>query len=76
MQSSLKTTPKEKSWVEDGPEKNVKKSNSKQRRNPTTPYTEQNKTKQELSDKWHRKEKGRKEMDPSSEQALAEKAKN
>ena len=40
MQSSLKTTPKEKSWVEDGPEgKKMKKSHSKQRRNPTTPYS-------------------------------------
>ena len=40
--------------------KNVKKSRSKQRRNPTTPYTEQNKTKQELSDKWPQKRKGNK----------------
>ena len=61
MQSSLKTTPKEKSWVEDGPEKKkVKKSHSKQRRNPTTPYTKQNKTKQELSDKWPQERKGNK----------------
>ena len=59
MRSSLKTTPKEKSWVEDGPEKNVKKSRSKQRRNPTTPYTEQIKTKQELSDKWQQRRKGK-----------------
>ena len=29
----------------------MKKSHSKQRRNPTIPYTEQNKTKQELGDK-------------------------
>ena len=64
MQSSLKTTPKEKSWVEEGPEKNVKKSHS------TTPYTEQNKTKQGLTDKWPQKKKGGiKEMDPSSKQA-------
>ena len=41
-------------------EKKVKKSHSKQRRNPTTPYTEQNKTKQKLSDKWPQKIKGNK----------------
>ena len=56
--------------------KNVKKSHSKQRRNPTTPYTEQNKTKQNPSDKWPQKRKGNKEMGPSSEQTLAEKARN
>ena len=60
MRSSLKTTPKQKSWVEDGPEIKVKRSHSKQRRNPTTPYTEQYKTKQELSDKWPQKRKGNK----------------
>ena len=40
--------------------KKVKKSHSKQRRNPTTPYTKQNKTKQELSDKWPQKRMGNK----------------
>ena len=61
-QPYLKTTPKKKkkSWVEYGPEKKVKKSHSKQKRNATTPYTEQNKTKQELSDKWPQKRKANK----------------
>ena len=47
MQFSLKTASEEKSCVEGSPEKEIiKKSHSKQRRNPPTPYTEQSQTKQ------------------------------
>ena len=75
MQSSLKTTPKQKSWVKDGPEKKCWKITLKTEKEPynTLYRAEQN---QNWVTNGHRKERGIKEMDPSSEQALAEKAKN
>ena len=54
--------------------KKVCKSHTQKReRSPTKPLKEQN-IEQELGEKWPQK-RGRNEMDPSSEQALAEKAK-
>ena len=61
MQSSLKTTPKQKSWVEDGPERK-KKGEKVTLKTEKEPYnrTVQNKTKQELSEKWPQKRTGNK----------------
>ena len=56
------------------PRKNVCKSHECERKKPTKPLKEQNNIKQKLSEKWPQK-RGRNEMDPSSEQALTEKAK-
>ena len=76
MQSSLKTTPKQKSWVEDGPErKKSEKVTLKTEKELYNTLYRRTKPNKNWVTNGHRKERGIKEVNPGSEQALAKKAK-